>query len=98
MKLYCNRIVKSTKSALLMSVRAASRQPSQGTSPVKPLIAVAGALGVGYSYTRHNSLALGVTINVTNVSNNWPMMNGNQPFNPQQFNQQQPGGLKTLPV
>lgn len=28
----------------------------------------------------------------TSVSmpNNWPMMNGNQPFNPQQFNQQQP--------
>ena len=89
-----NRIVKSP--ALLMSVRAASRQPSQGTSPVKPLIAVAGALGVGYSYTRHNSLF--VTLNLTNVSNNWPMMNGNQPFNPQQFNQQQPGGLKTLPV
>ena len=62
-----NRIAKS--SALLTSVRMASRPPSQGPSqtqtsrtiifmmsPAKPLFAIAAAFGVGYSYTNQDQI------------------------------------------
>lgn len=49
-----NRIAKS--SALLTSVRMASRPPSQGMSPAKPLFAIAAAFGVGYSYTNQDQI------------------------------------------